>query len=129
MYAEAKLLMEAGSVAGLHGLAEPWTGYWPCCTTVLMGDGIVLYDLRGDDGAVSLADLTGDDRAGGGAGAPRVALILAEHAGDGAERGQGDLSGEAAGEPAGESEEAKEPPTPTGLAWPGTVIGAVGRGG
>ncbi len=33
MYAEARLLMDAGSVAGLHGLpedtrlADPWTGY------------------------------------------------------------------------------------------------------
>lgn len=80
---------------------------------------------------MSLTDLTGDDMVGpgGGGGAPRVALIVAGHAGDGAEGGQVDFNGEAAGEPAGESVEVIGPPTPMGLVWPGTVIGAVDHGG
>lgn len=77
---------------------------------------------------MSLTDLTGDDMAGG-VGVPRLALIVAGHAGKGEERGQVAFSGEAAGEPVGESVEVKEPPTPTGLVWPGTVIGAVDHGG
>lgn len=81
----------------------------------------------GDDDTVSLTDFTGDDRLG--AGAPRVALIVAGHAGDGEERGQVDFSGEAAGEPAGESVLVREPPTPASLVWPGMVIGAVDHGG
>lgn len=76
---------------------------------------------------MSLADLTGEVRVGGGGGAPRVTFIGAEHAGDG-EKGQVDFNGEAAGEPAGESVELREPPTPMGLVWPGTVIGAVDHG-
>lgn len=83
----------------------------------------------GDEDARSLTDLAGDDAVGGGGGAPRVALIVAGHAGDGEERGQAVFNGEAAGEPAGESVEAREPPTPMGLVWPGTVIGAVDHGG
>lgn len=83
----------------------------------------------GDEDTMSLTDLTGEDRVGAGGGAPRVALIAAGHAGDGEERGQVDFNGEAAGEPAGESAEAREPPTPMGLVWPGTVIGAVDHGG
>lgn len=78
---------------------------------------------------MSLTDLTGDDRVGTGGGAPKVALIVAGHAGDGEDRGQVVFSGEAAGEPAGESVEVREHPTPTGLVWPGTVIGAVDHGG
>lgn len=76
---------------------------------------------------MSLTDLTGDDLEG--CGAPRIALIVAGHAGDGEEWGQAVFSGEAAGEPAGESVPVREPPTPTGLVWPGTVIGAVDHGG
>lgn len=83
----------------------------------------------GDDDAISVTDLTGDDMVGAAGGAPRAVLIVAGHADDGAERGQVDFSGEAAGEPVGESVEAREPPTPTGLVWPGTVIGAVDHGG
>lgn len=79
----------------------------------------------GDEDTRSLSDLTGDDTAGD----PWVALIDAGHAGDGEDRGQEDFSGEAAGEPAGESVLVREPPTPTGLVWPGTVIGAVDHGG
>jgi hypothetical protein len=33
VYAEARLLIDAGSVPDLHDdtrLADPWTGYWPC---------------------------------------------------------------------------------------------------
>lgn len=82
----------------------------------------------GDEDTISLTDLTGDDMVGGG-GASRVALIVAGHAGDGDERGQVFFSGEAAGETAGESVEVREPPTPVGLVWPGTVIGAVDHGG
>lgn len=78
---------------------------------------------------MSLTDLTGDDTVGTGGGAPRVALVVAVHACDGEERGQVVFNGEAAGEPAGESVEARAPPTPTGLVWPGTVIGAVDHGG
>lgn len=74
-----------------------------------------------------MTDLTGDDIVG--AGAPMVGLRVARHAGDGEARGQVDFSGEAAGEPADESVLVKEPPTPTGLVWPGTVIGAVDHGG
>lgn len=83
----------------------------------------------GDEEAISLTDLTGDDMEGAGGGAPREAMMVAGHAGEGAERGQADFSGEAAGEPAGESVETREPPTPTGLAWPATVIGAVDHDG
>lgn len=79
----------------------------------------------GDEDTISLTDLTGDDSAG----APWVALIVAGHAGDGEERGQIDFIGEAAVDPAGESVLVREPPTPTGLVWPGTVIGAVDHGG
>ena len=57
----------------------------------------------GDEFTLSLNDLTGDDRLGGAGGAPRVALIVAAHAGDGEARGQVDFNGEAAGEAAGES--------------------------
>lgn len=67
----------------------------------------------GDEDIRSLTDLTGDDMEGGGA--PRGALIVAAHAGNGEERGQVVFNGEAAGEPAGESVEVREPPTPTGL--------------
>lgn len=74
-----------------------------------------------------LTDLTGDDRVGAGGGGPRVALIVAGQACDGEVRGQVVFNGEAAGEPAGE--EVMEHPTPTGLVWPGTVIGAVDHGG
>lgn len=83
----------------------------------------------GDVDAVSLTDLIGDDGVGAGGGAPRVALKVAGHADDGEERGQVVFNGEAAGEPAGESVEVREHPTPTGLVWPGTVIGAVDHGG
>lgn len=55
----------------------------------------------------SLTDLTGDES--------KVPLIVAAHAGDGEERGQEVLNGEAVGEPAGESVEVREPPTPMGL--------------
>lgn len=82
----------------------------------------------GDADIISLTDLTGDDWVGGGGGVPRVTLVGAGHAGDG-EKGQVDFNGEAAGEPAGESVEVREPPTPMGLVWPGTVIGAVDHGG
>lgn len=82
----------------------------------------------GDEDATSLTDLTGDDGVGAGGGAPRVDLIVPGDAGE-EERGQVVFSGEAAGEPAGESVEVREPPTPTGLVWPGTVIGAVDHGG
>lgn len=78
---------------------------------------------------MSLTDLTGVDWVGTGGGAPRVTLIVAVHAGEGEARGQVVFNGEAAGEPAGESVELREPPTPTGLVWPGTVIGAVDHGG
>lgn len=80
----------------------------------------------GDDDVMSLIDLTGDDRADGG---PRLAFIDGGVAGDAAERGHVDFNGEAAGEPVGESAELREPPNPTGLVWPGTVIGAVDHGG
>lgn len=84
----------------------------------------------GDEDVRSLSDLAGDDTVGGGGGgAPKVALIVAGHAGDGEERGQVVFNGEAAGEPAGESVEVREPPTPTSLVWPGMVIGAVDHGG
>lgn len=69
---------------------------------------------------MSLTDLTGEDRVSAGG-----TFIVVGHAADGAERGQVDFSGEAAGEAAGES----VPPTPTGLVWPRTVIGAVDHGG
>lgn len=82
----------------------------------------------GDDGK-SLIDLTGDDKAGAGGEKPKVALIVVGHAGEGVERGQADFNGELAGEPAGGSAEARRPPTPMGLVWPGTVIGAVDHGG
>lgn len=62
-------------------------------------------------------------------GPPRAALIVAGHAGDGEERDHAVFSGEAAGEPVDESVEMREHPTPTGLVWPGTVIGAVDHGG
>lgn len=78
----------------------------------------------GDEDAMSLADLTGDDRVSAGG-----TFIVVGHAADGAERGQVDFSGEAAGEAAGESVEMRAPPIPTGLVWPGTVIGAVDHGG
>lgn len=46
VYAEARFLIEAGSVAGLlpdvARMADPWAGYGPCWTTVLMGEGTVL---------------------------------------------------------------------------------------
>lgn len=83
----------------------------------------------GDEDAISLSDLTGDELEGPGGEAPSVALIVAAHAGDGAEVGQVDFNGEAAGEPVGESVGVRELPTPTGLVWPGTVIGAVDHGG
>lgn len=82
----------------------------------------------GDEDTMLLTDCTGDDRVGTGGGVPRVALIVAGQAGDGEVRGQVVFSGEAAGEPAGESAEVREHPTPTGLVWPGTVIGAVDHG-
>lgn len=78
---------------------------------------------------MSLSDLTGDDREGAGGGAPRVVLIVAGQAGDGEVRGQVVFNGEAVGEPVGESVEVREHPIPTGLVWPGTVIGAVDHGG
>ncbi len=93
-----------------------------------MGEGI-LYDLIGDEDTKSSTDFTGDDWVGAGGEAPRVGLIAAEHAGDGEEWGQVVFSGEAAGEPVGESVELREPPTPMGFVWPGTVIGAVDHGG
>lgn len=83
----------------------------------------------GDEEAISLTDLTGDELEVPGGEAPRVALIVVAHAGDGAEGSQVDFNGEAAGEPVGESVELRELPTPTGLVWPGTVIGAVDHGG
>ena len=83
----------------------------------------------GDEDAMSLTDLTGEDRVGAGSGAPRVDLIVAGHAGDGDERGQVDFNGEAAGEPAGEAVGLREPPIPTGLVWPGTVTEEVDHGG
>lgn len=58
-----------------------------------------------------------------------MGLIVAGHAGEEEERGQVVFNGEAAGEPAGESVEVREPPTPMGFVWPGTVIGAVDHGG
>lgn len=82
----------------------------------------------GDEDGRSLTDLTGEDKVGADDGAPIEAFIDVGHAGDGVERGQVDFNGEAAGEPAGESVEVREPPTPAGLAWPGTVIGAVDHG-
>lgn len=75
---------------------------------------------------MSVADLAGGGREGA---APKVALIVPVHAGEGEERGQVVFSGEAAGEPAGESVEVREHPTPAALVWPGTVIGAVDHGG
>lgn len=72
-----------------------------------------------------LIDLTGDDSAG----APWVALVVAGHAGDGESRGQVDFIGEGAVKLADESVLVREPPTPTGLVWPGMVIGAVDHGG
>lgn len=81
----------------------------------------------GDEDITSLTDLTGVDKEGGCVGAPMV--IAVAHAGDGEGRGQVVFNGEAAGEPVGESVEAREPPTPPGLVWPGTVIGAVDHGG
>ena len=48
VYADARLLMDVGSVGCLPGqpedtrLADRWMGNWPCWTTVLMGDAIVL---------------------------------------------------------------------------------------
>lgn len=83
----------------------------------------------GDEDTISLTDLIGDDMEGPGGEAPREALIVAAHAGDGAEGGQVDFNGEAAGEPVGELVGVREPPTPTGLVWPGLVIGAVDHGG
>lgn len=83
----------------------------------------------GDDDGISATDLTGDDKAGAGGEVPRVAFIVAGHAGEGAERGQADFNGEPAGDPGGESVGVKEPPTPMGLAWPGMVIGAADHGG
>lgn len=82
----------------------------------------------GDEDTGSLTVFTGVDKGGVG-GAPRGALIVAGHACDGEERGQEVFNGEAAGEPVGESEEARTPPTPTGLVWLGTVIGAADHGG
>lgn len=64
---------------------------------------------------------------GAAGGAPRVVLI--GQAGDGEVRGQAVFSGEVVGEPAGESVEVREHPIPTGLVWPGTVIGAVDHDG
>lgn len=92
-----------------------------------MGEGIVLYDLMGDEDAGSLMDLTGVDKGDGEA--PSVGLIVAGEACDGEEWGQEVFNGEAAGEPVGESEAARTPPTPTGLVWLGTVIGAADHGG
>lgn len=83
----------------------------------------------GDEEATSLTGFIGEGMEGPGGEAPRVALIVAAHAGDGAEGGQVDFNGEAAGEPAGESAGVRVPPIPTGLVWPGTVIGAVDHGG
>lgn len=74
----------------------------------------------GDEDIKSLTDFTGEDS--------KVASIVAAHAGDGEDRGQDVFNGEAAGEPAGESVQVRGPPTPTGLVWPGTVIGAVDHG-
>lgn len=90
-----------------------------------MGEGVVLYDLVGEEDAASLTDLTGDAKVGAGDGVPCGALI-----GDVEERFQGVFNGEAAGEPACESAVMKEGPIPTrGLVWTGTVIGAVDHGG
>lgn len=83
----------------------------------------------GDGHIVSLIDLAGEDKVGTGGAPPSVDLIGVEEAGDGEERGQVDFSGEAAGEPVGEPVEVTEPPSPTGLVWPGTVIGAGDHGG
>lgn len=127
-------MIDAGSVACLDGLpedtklADPGTGYCPCWTTVLIGEGIDLYDLKGDEDTIGLTDLTGDDWLGGGGGVPRVVLRGEGHEGDGV-KGQVDFSAEGAGEPADESAQEREPPTPLGLVWPGTVIGAVDHGG
>lgn len=96
---------------------------------VLMGESIDLRDLLGDEDTMSLTDLTGDDRLGAAGGSPRVALIVAGQAGGGEEGGQVVFNGEAAGESAGELVEVRERPTPAGLVWPGTVIGAVDHGG
>lgn len=80
----------------------------------------------GEDGK-SPIDLTGDEEAGGGGEAPKVAFVV--HAGEGAESCQADFNGAQAGEPADESAEVRRPPTPVTLVWPGTVIGAVDHGG
>lgn len=95
-----------------------------------MGEGIVLYDLVGEEDAASLTDLTGDAKVGAGDGVPCGALIVAGEEGDAEERVQGVFSGEAAGEPACESAAMREQPIPTrGLVWTGTVIGAADHGG
>lgn len=96
-------------------------------TTVLMGEGTVLYALTGDKEGTSQTDRAGDDRFGGVDGAP-TPFTVALHAGMAAERDQEDFSGEAAAEPAGESGGTREPPTPADRAWLGTVIGAVDHG-
>lgn len=127
-YEEARLFIEAGSVE--VKLGAPWTGYWLSWATVLMGEGIVLYDLVGEDDGASLIDLTGDAEVGAGDGVPWGALIVAGEAGEVEERVQGVFNGEAAGETACESAATREHPIPTrGLVWTGTVIGAVDHGG
>lgn len=50
-------------------------------------------------------------------------------AGGAEDKGQDDFSGEPAGEAAGELEEVIVLPNPTGLVWPGMVIGAVDHDG
>ena len=108
----ARALTEVGSVPVLMGegmrLAETGMGYCPCCTTVLIGDAIVLYDRIGE--ATSQTDLAGDTLE-----APSVDLI-----GDADGIDQTDFNGEADGVVEGELEREPSPH----FACPGTVIGA-----
>lgn len=84
-------------------VGEDWTGYWACCTTVFIGEEMVLYERAGEPISLEdLAEATGEP--------PTTDLI-----GDAELMDQTDFSGEAQGVL---EEELERDPKPD-LAWLG----------